>query len=429
MGKTKQFKSSQKNKKTFFDESDSENSSIEENKSSSKKKQQKQNSLDKMTILKYLGGQKKNKGGDSSDETESSNDENVDLKCHHDYSSYSTTTSSTSEEMEPTFVSKKKPIDSNINNNKPIENDKIQTVVYTFSVMPSKKNSKDYFTITSEDLKIQSSTNPEDIERASNYKERASLNSDIVTFLSLNIKSEYQGMVTIEFPTVKCLNGTTSVGFNPFVSKTSHYQELTGNGKTLNFIGRDLTSNQLEFLEKYPGHTSENLKEFCTFLPGNKFVHVGLQPPSCLIEYYDGTTDKKILETKKGESVLLMNKKSYTECSLKAQTNLEKNYAFSNVTGKEFCINLRPVMNSTVEKTINSKINSLKQKKDTTDKNANDVLKGLQAKGFSNFYMNHPCPTNEEFDTLYKSFLTKKFQINGELTVKYMQIKKQQENY
>lgn len=430
MGKSKSMKSSsnQKNKKSFFDESDSEDSSFEEQKSSKKTKQSnfkngKKSVNNKIDIFKYLeGNQKKNKNNNSSDDSDDSDNENYDLKCHNDYSSYSTSSSGTSsEEVEPLIVKKYSEKNKQIEN-KPLENDKIQTVVYTFSVMPTKnKNSKDFFTITSDDLKIESCTNEEDIEKSQNYKERASLNSDIVTSLKLNIRSEYAGMVTFEFPTVKCLNGTKSVGFNPFVSKTSHYQELTSsNGKDFNFINRDLDTSQIDFLEQYPGHTAENLKEFCNFLPGKEFVHVGLQPPSCLIEYYDGEK-KKILETKKGGSVLLMDRKSYNKCASKAQLQLEKDYSFSNVTGKEFCINLRPQMNSTVQTKINEKISTIKKSNNTK---YDEVLKGLTAKGFSNFYINHPCPSNEEFDNLYKGFQTKKFYFNGTLEVKYMQIKK-----
>lgn len=387
-----------------FDFSDSDESSVEEKSSKS---------LKNGNIYRYFT--KKNHGSDSSNDSDSDDDRRTNLKCYG-RDSYSTSYSSSSGSGEEKYYGKQKKIEKQPQ----IENKDVQTIVYGFSVLANTKNPKrEFLTVTSKDLRVEKCTNESDIETSSKFIKSASPHSDIVLSLTVrNLKSEYNGMVSLEFPTVNCLNGEKSVGFAPFVSKTTQHGDLTlKNGSTYELIKRDLTEEQQEFLKKYPGHTLETFENFSNPIgSAGKSFHVNIEPKSCLLEYYDGK--QKQLNLKNNEKVLVMDAKEHGKCVKQASNYLEKEFAFSNVTGKDFKMQIRPVMNSTVKKNIDSQIQKIKSK--STD---DDILKSLQAKGFANYYNNHPFTEKDKFDESFTKFKNSNFIFSGEIEIKYQQVK------
>jgi hypothetical protein len=389
-------------KDKFVFSSDSDGSSVEETKSSK--------SLKNGNVYKYFT--KRNHGSDSSDYS-SDDDRKTDLKCYgkSSSSSYSSSSSGSTE-----FYGKQKKTEKQPQ----IENKDVQTIVYGFSVLANTKNPKrEFLTVTSKDLRIEKCTNESDIEVSPKFIKSASPHSDIVLSLTVrNLKSEYEGMVAIEFPTVNCLNGEKSVSFAPFISKTTQHGDLK-NGSTYELIKRDLTEEQQEFLKKYPGHTLETFEDFSNPIGRDgKSFHVNIEPKSCLLEYYDGK--QKQLHLKHNERVLVMDSKEHGRCVKQAGNYLEKEFAFSNVTGKDFKMQIRPVMNSTVQKSVDTQIERIKTNSKSTDQ---EILKNLQAKGFANYYNNHPFTDKDKFDESFAKFKKTNFIFSGEIEIKYHQIK------
>jgi len=391
-------------KDKFAFSSDSDDSSVEEKSSKS---------IKRGNIYSYFT--KKNHGSDSSEDYSSDDDRNkTGLKCYGKSSS-SSSSSSSSESAE--YYGKQKKTEKQSQ----IENKDVQTIVYGFSVLANTKNPKrEYLTVTSKDLRIEKCTNESDIEISPKFIKSASQHSDIVLSLTVkNLKSEYEGMVSIEFPTVNCLNGEKSVSFAPFISKTTQHGDLK-NGSTYELIKRDLTEEQQEFLKKYPGHTLETFEDFSNPIGRDgKSFHVNVEPKSCLLEYYGGR-QKQLNLKNTNERVLVMDAKEHGKCVKQAGSFLQKEFAFSNVTGRDFKMQIRPVMNSTVKNSVDSQIARINTNPKSTDQ---EILKNLQAKGFANYYNNHPFTDKDKFDESFAKFKKTNFIFSGEIEIKYQQIK------
>jgi len=299
---------------------------------------------------------------------------------------------------------------------------KLKKLVYGFNVLTDTKSKKDLI-INSKDLHIQSAPRNND----SNY-ERASENADIITKCYLTLQTNFDGTLQIEFPTIKCLDGTVCFD-QDHITITTNNINTKKKGKTFELINRNLTNKQKEFLKNYPGQTQENFEKLCSKTPGkNKIVQVGLEPESCLTHYLGEFRRPSYF--KQTKNYLEMPLDFYNKLVKAANEDFEKNYAFSDVSKESFSFKIKPLKNTTIQNMLDITIDKFKAQKEQLDKKnkinkeLNEQLKFLTAPGFSNFYTTNVVNlTQDQMSEKYKTFSKGiNYQFKGTLTIEYYQV-------
>jgi hypothetical protein len=307
-----------------------------------------------------------------------------------------------------------------------------QQVVFSFNVGTSSK--KKSLKLDFNDLKIMSVTSPKDFETLSENgtKDKASKNADVILKFEFNMDTDYPGTVKVDFPTIKCLYNRGGFQGEKHISHQYTPPKQTISSKKpehTELINRELAAGQIEFLKKYPGHTSESVESFCTPTPNKKFINVGLKNPnSCIMHFLQETIkldacDKQSLYNKNIDKmrggIFQIPKPLYDELIIDAKNDLEKNFSFSDVTSKDFHINITPQMRSTTQKNIQKAIITLAKSEDKEDKRN---LRLLKKEGFSNFYNTNP--EKKTFDAKLKEFEEGiDYAFTGTIKVTYYQIR------
>ena len=307
---------------------------------------------------------------------------------------------------------------------------KVQTVEYSFNVNTTSR--KEQLNITNSDLRINRASRGDDFDSISKLKspKRASPNSDIVLrFEIVDLKTNYPGNIKMDFPTVKELNSYVGFQGEHFISYQKNNNKK--NDKNIVLIDRELDDGLKSFLKSYPGNTTENFDSFCRTSPNNKTINVGLDPMSCIMYFFNNSTAiqdkdmKKIRQhnlKKKNNDVFEMPIKLYEHLKNEALVNLDKNFSFSDISSSKFNIIIYPLMSSTTQNAINTKIRRLEKQ----DKIAyTPVIDLLKKKGFSNFYNTNP-QTSVNLDSQMDEFVAKpqKYEFSGTLRISYVQVEK-----
>lgn len=310
---------------------------------------------------------------------------------------------------------------------------KLQKIVYDFNVLTDTKSKKD-LVIKSSDLKIKSAPRNHNQNDSSSKKkifERASQNSDIVTKCYLTLQTNFDGPIQIEFPNIKCVDGTMCFNEN-FMSITADNLNTRKKNEPFEIINRKLTRSQKEFLTNFPGQTQENFTNLCSKTPGkNSIVQVGLQPVSCLTHYFDQL--QKPSYFKEYQNYIEVPTTFYNKLVKFANEDFSHNYAFSDVTSSSFEIRIKPLINTTIQKRLDNEIQELQAQKkkldnkNKTDKNINEKLKFYTATGFSNFFTTNVVDlSNQEMSKKYEIFEKGiNYKFHGTLTVEYFQVQVQ----
>lgn len=307
-----------------------------------------------------------------------------------------------------------------------------QEVVFAFNVGTSSKNK--ILKLTYKDLKIMSVTALNDFEtliKNSEPSNRASKNCDIISKLEIHMNTDYPGNVKVDFPTVKYpgnrrgYQGEEFISYihtpQKFVSKKNLFTEL---------INRELSQKEIKFLKKYPGHTTESFPSYCTLTPNKRFVNVGIQKPtSCLMHYIQETNklsddDKKSLYkrniNKMDGGIFEIPAKLYDDLEDDISEDLEKKFSFSDITSKNFHINIYPQMRSTTENNIKKHIAIYEKSNKSEDLR---ILQLLKKEGFSNFYNTNP--EKKTFDAKLEEFEKGiDYAFDGTIKVTYYQVHK-----
>lgn len=360
-------------------------------------------------------------------------------KGYHDYSgSYTTTTTeegeTTSETEESSVTSeteesegmmkkinkklKKTAISSSstsLSIPKSIISLKKDEVVITFAVYINTKKNETFNLTNGDGFKIIRFTDP------SHFKSAKSINNtnDIVHKMELKLSGTYPGSISLTFPTIKDGKYNYYDSGNS-ISTMIQSGKLLGDGISKELYKKELNENEIEFLNKYPGQTTNNFnsRDFISFQPGRKgkeYVHVGLDPESCVLHFYrKDNPDKFIGKNSDNPHAYVMYADEYDKYSKITQEKLDKMFSFSNVTGDKFSIEMKVIENDILQK----RAKEIGKASDTRKKM-------LEEKGFSNFYNaypdqnpNHKSISNSQL-TKYEEFKKTPFKIEGELTIEY----------
>lgn len=265
---------------------------------------------------------------------------------------------------------------------------------------------------------------------------KASENSDIITKMQMDIKHTYPGSLVVEFPTIQQPGQTSYDSQDHVTIPITQNLDSKETSETVIPIKRQLNKEHYEFLSKFPGQTIDTLDS--TSHTNTRFKGKGyaIKSNSPLTHFMTPELENKI-NYKKSDDLYEMKTDQFNSLKSKAEETLHKQFAFSNITTKDFHLCIRPQMDPLTQQSVQNDMAALQSKiekggkkyDEEAIKKMKNQIKAMKAEGFMNFYNMSTASESDKREIAFEKFKKgMQYKITGTVYLEYCSVYKPVKN-